>query len=328
MLLLSKSDIKKIFSMEDAIGAVEGAFKLFSSGGSEVPLRTVINNEKANGNFLFMPAYADSLEASSIKIVNIFPDNASKGLPTAPATVVLIDGKTGIIESIIDGTYCTQLRTGAASGVAFKYLARKDSEYGALIGVGSQAECQLEAMIVANNLKEVKVYSRRFEKTKAFVEKMQEELGSYKTLITPVETSDEAVENADVITLVTSSTSPVFDASKVKNGATISAVGSYQYHMQEVDPEIFKRTSKIYFDSTEAVLSESGDILKPLEDGILKEKDFTGEIGQVIMGNLVARESEDEIILFKTVGIGTQDLATAKAIYDKAQKLGVGTVWS
>ncbi|MGO5051119.1 ornithine cyclodeaminase family protein [Lachnospiraceae bacterium LCP25S3_G4] len=327
MLLLTKKDIKSVFSMRDAIEADKEAFRVFSRGACEVPLRTQIPAPQENGCFLFMPAFSEELGNASLKVVNIFPENAKKGLPTAPAQVLLIDGNTGMIRAILDGTYVTQLRTGAASGVAFDLLARKEAKIGALIGVGSQAAEQLIAMITVRNLEEVRVFARNYEKTKEFAEKMQLELEATGTKIIPTKTSDEAISNADMIITVTPSTSPVFDGSKVKAGATISCVGSYQPQMQELDPVVLARANKIYFDSVDAVLSESGDILIPLADGTITKDDFTGDIGEVLLGEVKGRELEEEIIVFKSVGIGTQDLVTARYIYDKAIARGIGMKW-
>lgn len=327
MLLLSKQDIKNVFTMKDAIETNKECFKLFSQGKSEVPLRTTIQAPNHNGVFLFMPSYVEELDAAGLKVVNIFPENAKENLPTAPAQVLLIDGKTGIISAILDGTYVTQIRTGASSGAAFDLLAIKDAKIGALIGTGGQATAQLEAMMTARELDEIRVFGLNENRRQAFVNKMQEEFKNYKTKIVEATSSDDAIENADIIVTVTSSTKPVFDGSKVKKGATISCVGSYQHHMQEIDPTTLQRASKIYFDSKEAVLSEAGDILIPLEEGIITEDDFTGDIGEVLLGKIVGRENDDEIIVYKNVGIGVLDLMTARAIYLKAQEAKVGTNW-
>lgn len=327
MLLLSKEDIKKVFTMNDAIDAVKEAFMIFSQGKSVVPLRTQIPAPKHEGVFLFMPAYAEELDIASVKIVNIFPKNAEKDIPTAPAQVLLIDGKTGVVRSILDGTLLTQMRTGAATGAAFDVLGRKDAKIGAMIGTGGQARMQLEAMLTVRKLDEVRVYSRNAEKNERFVAMMQDELRQYGTKIIAAKSSDDAIENADLIIAVTSATAPVLDGTKVKKGATLSFVGSYQPHMQEMPPEILERASKLYFDSEEAVLSEAGDILIPLDEGRISKDDFTGDLGEVLLGKLVARENDEEIIVFKTVGIGTQDLVTAKHIYAKASKEQVGTLW-
>lgn len=328
MLLLSKKDIQKVFTMKDAVEADKEAFTLFSEGKSVVPLRTNIGAPKYDGAFLFMPSYVEDLECSAIKIVNVFPKNIEKGIPTTPAQVLLIDGKTGVVISVLDGTYVTQLRTGAASGAAFDVLANPTAKKGALIGTGGQAATQLEAMLAVRDLEEVKVYDINLQRTEEFVEKMNEELASYGTRIIAAKSSDEAIEDADMIVTVTPSSKPVFDGNKVKAGATVSCVGSYQPHMQEMDSVILQRAGKIYFDSEEAVLSEAGDILIPLADELITKEDFTGDLGDVLLGKVVGRETEEEIIVFKTVGIGTQDLVTAKHIYDKAVEQGIGTEWN
>lgn len=327
MLLLSREDIKKVFSMKDAVAADKKAFQFVVEGKCEAPLRTNIQAPKYDGCFLFMPAYVEEMDTASLKIINIFPHNIDNGIPSSPAQVLLIDGKTGVVQSVLDGTYVTQLRTGASSGAAFDVLAKKDCRIGALIGTGGQAATQLEAMLVARKLEEVRVFDINYERTAAFAEQMQRELESYGAKILPAKSSDEAIDNADLLITVTPSSKPVFDGTKVKKGATVSCVGAYQHHMQEMDPAILPRASKIYFDSQEAVLSESGDILIPLEEGIITENDFTGNLGDVINGNLVGRENDDEIIVYETVGVATQDLVTAKVIYDKAVAAGVGTEW-
>lgn len=327
MLLLSREDIKKVFTMKDAIETNKECFKIFSEGKSEVPLRTTIQAPNHNGVFLFMPAYVEELDVAGLKVVNIFPENAKENLPTAPAQVLLIDGKTGIVISILDGTYVTQLRTGASSGAAFDLFAIKDAKIGALIGTGGQAATQLEAMMVARELDEVRVFDLDPNRRKNFVNRMQEELKCYKTKIVEAISSDDAIENADIIVTVTPSSKPVFDGTKVKKGATVSCVGAYQHHMQEMDPAILPRASKIYFDSEEAVLSESGDILIPLEEGIITKEDFTGDIGDVLLGKVVGRENDEEIIVYENVGIGVLDLMTARAIYLKAIEAEVGTNW-
>ena len=328
MLLLSREDIKKVFTIKDAIECDKKAFQLVVEGKCDSPLRTKIQAPNYDGCFLFMPAYVEEMDTASLKIVNIFPHNIDNGIPSSPAQVLLIDGKTGVVISVMDGTYVTQLRTGAASGAAFDVLAKKECKIGALIGTGGQAATQLEAMIAVRNLEEVRVYDINYERTKAFAESMQEELKEYGTKIIPVQSSDEAIDDADLLITVTPSSKPVFDGTKVKAGATISCVGAYQHHMQEMDPAILPRASKIYFDSKEAVLSESGDILIPLEEGIITEDDFTGDLGQVIKGDVVGRENDEEIIVFETVGVATQDLIAARTIYDKAVEAGVGTSWN
>ncbi len=325
MLLLNKEDIRNVFSMKDAIETDKECYKLFSEGKFDVPLRAVISG--SHGNFLFMPAYCEDMSAAGLKIVNIMPGNTAKGLPASIGQVLLIDGETGVVKALMDGTYVTALRTAAASGAAFDLFGLKDACVGAMIGTGSQAMCQLEAMLSARPLKEVRVAARNFDKTKAFVEKARAELASYGAEIIASEDANEAVAGADLVILVTVSGTPVCSAEYFKPGCTVSAVGAYTYDMQELDPAVFSMGPKIYFDSEEAVLSESGDILRPLDEGTLTKDQFTGDIGNYLLGKIPGRESDEEIIVFENVGMGALDLLTAAKIYDKAVAAGIGTEW-
>lgn len=314
--------------MRDAIEANKRAFQLLVEGKCNAPLRTNIQAPKQDGCFLFMPAYVEEMDTASLKIVNVFPHNIDQGLPALPAQVMLIDGKTGVVKSLMDGISVTQIRTGAASGAAFDILAKKECKIGALIGTGGQGAAQLEAMLEARQLEEVRVCGLHYDRTEAFVKQMQKEMERYDARILPVKSSDEAVEDADLIITATPAEKPVFDGTRVKKGATISCIGSYQHHMQEMPPVILTRASKIFFDSEEAVLSEAGDILIPLEDGTITKDNFTGDLGNVIKGEVTGRENDEEIIVFKSVGVATQDLVAAREIYDKAVKAGIGTKWN
>lgn len=325
MLLLKKEEIKKVFSMKDAVEADKECYKAFSEGKFDVPLRAVINGPY--GNFLFMPAYSEEMKAAGLKIVNIMPGNPAKGLPASIGQVLLIDGETGEVKAMMDGTYITALRTAAASGAAFDLFGTRDASVGAMIGTGSQAMCQLEAMLTARRLSEVRVAARNFEKTVDFVEKANAELGSYGAEIIAIEDPNAAVDGADLVTLVTVSGTPVCSAEYFKAGCVISAVGAYTYDMQELDPAVFRKCGKIYFDSEEAVLSESGDILRPLDEGTLSRDQFTGDIGDFILGKIPGRESDDEIIVFENVGMGALDLYTAQKVFERAEAAGIGLRW-
>ncbi len=326
MLLLSRSDISKVVTMRDIIEADKVAFKSVVDGSVDIPLRTVIEG-KYDGAFLFMPAYAPEIDAAAVKVIDIFPHNPEQGLMTSPAQILLIDGKTGYVCALLDGTYVTQLRTGASSGAAFDLLAKKDCKIGGLIGTGGQAATQLEAMLASRKLEEVRVYDVFEDKCAEFCKRMQEELADYGAKIVPVKTSDEAVVDADLLITVTPAKDPVFDGTKVKAGCTVSCVGTYEPYKHEMDPAILPRASKIICDSKEAALSETGDLLIPIADGIITEDDVLGSLGDVINGTIPGRENDDEIIVYETVGVAAQDLVAAKTIYDKAVELGLGQVW-
>ena len=326
MLLLSKDDIRKVVTMRDIMEADQTAFRMAANKTCEIPLRTVINGPE-NGAFLFMPAYAPEINAAAVKVINIFPRNIDKGLYTSPAQIMLIDGSTGYILALLDGTYVTQLRTGASSGAAFEVLARKQCRKGALIGTGGQAAAQLEAMLCARKLEQVKIFDLNADRCREFVDRMQEELSDYGVPFFATVSSDDCIDDADLIITVTPSAKPVFDGRKVKAGATISAVGTYEPHKHELDPAVLPRAGKIICDSVEAALSETGDLLIPLAEGLITREDISGSLGDVLDGRIPGRENEEEIIVYETVGIAAQDLAAAKVIYDKAIASGVGTLW-
>ena len=324
MLILTKEDIAAVCSMEDAIEAVKEAFIVHSEGSVKVPLRINIRSDKYNGNMLFMPAYCEKKDAASLKIVSVYPDNKEKNLPSTPAQVLLIDPTTGIVLSIMDGTYITALRTGAASGAAFSVLAKSECKTGALIGTGTQAAMQLEAMIVSKNPKLVKVYSRNKDRLNNFVKNMSTKFKSKAVELVACESADTAVKDADILITATNSDRPLFSVESCKPGLTISAVGSFTRQMQELDTTVLKKASKIYYDDKEAMLEEAGEIIKALENRDIDEKKFSGSLGEALADKIKLRENDEEIIVFKSVGLGTQDLVTAKKVYDNAISKNIG----
>lgn len=327
MLLLNEKEIKSVVTMRDMVEADKTAFRMIANGDVEVPLRTGIKAPAHEGTFLFMPSYAAAEDAAAVKIISVFPHNPEMGLEACPAQVLLLDGKTGYIIALLDGSTVTRMRTGAASGAAFDVLAKRECKVGALIGTGGQAPEQLEAMLCVRKLDKVWVYSRNRERLEAFCEKMQKELGRYGAEILPAESADAAVSDADLVITVTTSSMPVFDGTKIKPGCTISCVGTYEPEKHELDPAVLPRASKIICDYKDAVLSESGDLLIPLADGTIKDSDIQGSLGDVLDGRIKGRENDEEIIVFESVGVASQDLVAAKMIYDKAVACGGGTEW-
>ena len=327
MLLLNEQDIRKVFDMNDAIDSNIEAYKIFSSGNAVVPLRQVIAADEGRGNFAFMPAYSSKLGAAGIKIVNIFPGNRERGEATTIGQVLLMDDKNGEVLALMDGSFITKFRTGAASGAAFKLFARNDAKIGCLIGTGGQADCQLEAMLAACDLDEVRIVARDFAKTEKFTEEMSERFKDSSAKLIAYDDANEAVDGADVIVVVTVSTDPVFNANRVKKGAVVSGVGSYTAEMNEIDPKLFKLADKIYFDSKDACIAESADIQIPIREGLVSLEGLTGDIGEYALGEISGREADDEIIIFKNVGLGILDLVIAKLIYEKAKNRKIGYQW-
>lgn len=325
MILLTKEEMQTIFTMEDAIEAAKEAVRLFSEGKSTVPLRTNIDVPAYNGQSLYMPAYVDSeQQALGMKIISTYPDNIEKDLPTTPSTMVMVNAETGIVEALLNGTYLTQLRTGAVQGAATDLLARKDARIGALIGTGGQAAAQLEAMLTVRYLEEVRIMDLDKERAQKFVEEMSERFAYFATKLIAVNSAEEAVTDADVITTVTTSPQATFPHEAVKDGAHVNGVGAYTPAMHEIPGELLARADKIVFDTMEGVLTEAGDIITPLNEKLIQESDIDGDLGQLVTGEISGRENQEQITVFKTVGTAVLDVITAAKILEKAKEAGVG----
>lgn len=322
MLFLKKEDIIKSFSMREAINADKEALSLYSAGKATVPLRANIDVPKSNGQSLYMPAYVDGAEgALGVKIVSVYPENIKKDLPSVPATMIVLDSETGMVSACLDGTYLTQLRTGAVQGAATELLAREDAKIGALIGTGGQAQSQLEAMLTVRQLEEVRIFDIDFGRASQFAEEMMQK---FSTTMRPTKTSQECVEGADIITSVTTSKSPTFSAEWVKRGAHINGVGAYTPEMCEIPREIIRDADVVIFDTMDGVLEEAGDFISPLQDGFIQRDSYQGELGQLINGELIGRTNEDQITIFKTVGSAVLDVVVAAKIVKKAEESNLG----
>jgi ornithine cyclodeaminase len=319
--------MKKVFSMKDAIQADKDALKLYSLGKSNVPLRVNLDVPEYEGQSLYMPGYAAEANALGVKIVSVYPKNIEKGLTSVPATMVLVNNETGEVCSLMDGTYLTRVRTGAVSGAATDVLARKDSRIFALFGTGGQAETQLEAVLTVRPIEEVRVFDISAERAADFAKRMTESLGSrFGAKIAPAKSSDEAVDGADVITSVTTTTTPTFNGKLVKKGAHINGVGAYTPAMQEIDEYIIVNADKVYVDTRDGVLNEAGDFIIPIKKGTYSADRLTGELGEAIAGKVPGRVTDEEITLFKTTGSAVLDVVTARRIYECALREGIGSV--
>lgn len=333
MLILTRKDIDQFYTMEDCIESVIEAFALSSSKKVKAPVRTKLTVENVQGNALFMPGLVEEKGYLGAKIVSVFPQNSLKGKPVVNATIVMLDVETGEAKSLIDGTYVTKMRTGAATGASIKLLARENVKIGVLFGTGGQSEKQLEAMIATRHFEEIRIVGRDFEKTLDFCEKMSLLIPEMKVKedhknveITAYKDGNDAVAEADIIVLATTSTKGLFDGNLLKNGVHISGVGSYTKEMCEMDKTTVLTADKVYIDDRDSMLEEAGEFTQLIDQGIISEDFYTGEIGDLILGKVPGRENEDEITIFKSVGISAQDLVSAENIYRKAIELGIGQV--
>jgi alanine dehydrogenase len=321
--ILSADDVRRAVTMAEAIEAVREAYVQLSTGQAVVPLRTPVRVEKRDAITLFMPAYLAGSDALAAKIVSVFPGNPAQGLPLIHAVVIVIDTETGRPTAIMDGTYLTALRTGAASGVATELLARPDARVAAIFGAGTQARTQLEAICTVRTIEQVWVYDVAPEMAAVYAEQMKKRGQPIPVDIAAADSAAQAVHNADIICTATTSTTPVFADADLKAGVHINGIGSYTPEMQEVPAETVAR-ARVVVDARSASLAEAGDLIRPLLEGVISEANIHGEIGEVAAGKIPGRQSAEEVTFFKSVGVAVQDVAVAERILRQAAERGLG----
>jgi len=322
-LLLTEKDIKQLLSMDEVMQVVESAFKAKGLGHAQMPAKIYLFYNKYKGDLRAMPSYLEELDISAVKIVNSHPENPTKyGLPTVMATIILVNPKNGTPIAIMGGTWATDMRTGAAGGIAAKYLAKKDSKVVGLVGAGAQARTQLMGLLsFYKKLEEVRVWSRTEKTRDAYVAEMKPLYGNVAKIVS-VESVKDAVEGADIAVTTTPSNKPIVSNDWVETGMHFNCIGADAPGKQELDPAILKR-AKIIVDDWEQA-SHSGEINVPLTKGIITKRNVWGEIGEVVAGLKPGRTSPKEITVFTSTGLAVQDAVTAELAYKKALAKEIG----
>jgi ornithine cyclodeaminase/alanine dehydrogenase-like protein (mu-crystallin family) len=292
-MFLSEDEVRELLPMEELIPVIAKALCELSSGKVTQPLRTVLPIAEHGGFFGVMPAYSGAVGA---KLVTFYPNN--KGIPTHHAMILLFRPETGEPLVTMDGRLITEMRTAAASAVATDQLARRDVAVLAILGSGVQARSHLEALRMVREFREVRVWSPRS------ADKFAREFN-----VTAASSAEKAVRGADVIVVATSATTPVLFGDWISPGAHVNAVGATRPDWRELDDSLLRK-ARIYVDSREAAGKESGDIIAAGE--------IVGEIGEVIAGSKPGRTSDDQITLFKSVGVAIEDVAAADLVYRRA----------
>jgi ornithine cyclodeaminase len=325
LLAIGRDDLRKAVTIADAIQSARVAFEALTMGAADVPPRPHLTT--LGGTVLVMPAYARGAEAVGVKIVSVTPENASRGIPTVQGLVVLVDATTGRPTALIDGTFLTQLRTGAAIGLAANLLARPDATTVALFGVGGTARTSLWAVCAARPIREVRVVHPHAENYPGFVAAMRDFLGDGCPPLHRVESPEDAIDGADVVITATTSTSPVFDGTLLRPGAFVGALGAYRPTDRELDDATVLR-SRVVVDTRDGALREAGDVVIPIRAGRLAVSDIWAELGEILLGTRSGRTSPDQIFVFKSVGNAIQDLALASRVYERVLALHLGTMVS
>lgn len=320
VLLLSRAEVEGLISMREAIEAVEGAFRAKGMGKAQMPPKSYVYFDRYKGDFRVMPAYLEDQGAAGVKIVNAHPLNPKKhGLPTVMATIVLLDPKTGAPLAIMDGTWVTNIRTGASGAVAAKYLARMDSRIVAMVGAGVQAKTQLIALKEVLDIEEVRVNDISAKNAQRYAEEMSKQLG---VKVKAVGDTGKAVEGVDVVVTTTPSRKPILMNNWVSEGMHINAIGADAPGKQELDPNILTR-AKIVVDDVEQAI-HGGEVNVPLSEGAIARGDIYADLGEVVTGKKPGRTSREEITIFDSTGLAVQDIATDWVVYQKAKKKGKG----
>ena len=311
MLYLTEQDVTSLLTMPDTLASVETAFKAQATGdATNEPRRRVRVN---NAILMTMSGAIASLNVFGLKAYSV-----ARG--KARFHVSLYDTTTGELLAFIEADKLGQMRTGAASGIATKYLARDDAKTVGIYGTGWQAQSQLAAVCAVRNIESVKVFSRSEEKRNSFSATMSQELGI--TNITPV-AEPEAAAAADILITITSSREPVLKGAWIQAGTHINAAGGNSILRSEVDDETIKRANFIAVDSKEQARLEAGELVFPIEKGLLNWERVQ-EVCHVVNGEVQGRKNATDITLFKSLGLAIEDVATAALLYQKAivQKIG------
>lgn len=291
---LGEEEVRSLLRMEELIPAMANALRDLSEGRVEQPVRLVLPVAEHQGFFGVMPALGGG--ALGAKLVTFYPENT--GLPTHHAIIQLFRPETGEPLVTMDGRLITEMRTAAVSAVATDLLARREVGVLAILGSGVQAQSHLEALRIVRQFREVRVWSPR--NAGEFAKKFG---------VSAVASAEEAVRSADVVVVATAATSPVLKGAWLSPGTHINAVGATRPNWRELDDEVLRR-SRIYVESREAASQESGDVIAAGK--------ILSELGEVIAGSKSGREADDEITLYKSVGVAIEDIVAANLVYDRA----------
>ena len=310
-LFLSESDVKALLTVEMALEAVESAHRDLANGQA-------VDTPRARSRLpqTVLHILQGALPAQGVIGYKAYTSNKSGNR----FLVHLFDAATGRLKAVIEGDYLGMIRTGAASGIAARWLARPDSTVAGVFGAGWQAEGHVRAICAAMPLERVKVFSRKADKLQDFCQRMSELTG---VSVEPAESSEETVRGSDIVGTVTTASQALFDASWIEAGAHINAAGSNSLIRQELSEAAVRRCDLVTVDAVPTALAESGDLLPLLEKGRLHSRQLV-ELGEVIVGRHAGRTLVEQITLFESQGMAIQDLAVALRVLAAAEEKGMG----
>ncbi|HEY6218474.1 MAG TPA: ornithine cyclodeaminase family protein [Gemmatimonadaceae bacterium] len=320
MIVLSQKDVIELLSMRDCIDVMGNTLAALARGESLLPLRTVVRLPNDKDFFAVMPAYVGTPESMGAKVITVFNDNHGTELDSHQGAVLLFDAKNGSLSAVLDATAITAIRTAAVSALATKYLAREKADDLAILGSGVQARSHLDAIPCVRPIKRVRIWSRTPKHARALADEYRSRFAE----VTVHDDAESAVRGAAIVCTVTSSNNPVLRGKWLSPGSHVNAVGVSQPRAREIDTEVVTRAS-LFVDRRESALKEPGDILQPLSAGAITPDHIKAEIGEVVAGTKPGRRSDDEITLFKSLGLAVEDIAAAQFVYTRAKERKVGT---
>ena len=320
VLMVNHQEVQKFLTMGECIETMADVFKMLNRGNAVNPLRNLMWLPDKTGVIGMMPAYLEESQVMGLKAISVFPGNHATEYDSHQGTVMLFETQNGRLLAMVDAGKITAIRTAAVSGVATRLLASTDAENLAILGSGVQAASHLDAMRVVRNIKRVKVWSRNFDHAQSFA---QRESTRLSLSIEAIENAERAVEEADIICTVTSSTDPILQGDWIAPGTHINAVGSSVPFARELDTAAVVK-SKLFVDRRESTLNEAGDFLFPQKEGAINDAHVLWEIGDILLDKVKGRESVNDITLFKSLGLAVEDVAAAHFIYQKLSKQGGG----
>ncbi len=317
--ILRASDLDGTLDMRDVLKLIERAFAERGLGRTEMPPKSYLHFPAHQGVLLIMPGNLPQLEQAAVKLINVHTGNpAEHGLPTLIATVVLISPETGEPLCIMDGTYVTGMRTGAVSGVATKYLARKDARVLGIVGAGFQGPFQLDAVRHSMAVEEVLVADLVPERAR----KLAERARGFGLAARACETVEEVVRGCDVLVTATPSDHPIVKDDWVHEGMHINCVGTYAKGKQEIEGAILRRAVVVVDDWEQA--SHAGEINVPVSRGEFDHSGVYAELPQIVAGLKPGRTDDSAITVFDTTGLAIQDVVTAWQAFQVAKERNLG----
>jgi ornithine cyclodeaminase/alanine dehydrogenase-like protein (mu-crystallin family) len=315
VIVLSEQDVRELLDMESCIEAMTEVLTSLARGELFQPLRFVVRPADASGLLGLMPAHrSGSTPAYALKEIVVTPGNPARGLDAHQGAVLLHDGETGRLTAVMNASPITAIRTAAVSAVATRALARPDSKRVAILGAGVQARAHVDAMRAVLDDPEIRIWARRLETA----EQLAAEVGA---IVSP--SADAALFGADVVCTTTSAAEPIVERRWLARGAHVNAVGSSIPTTRELDTETVAHSS-LYVDRRESTLNESGDFLIPAREGVISPDHIRAELGEVLAGMHPGRADEDELTVFKSLGIAVEDLAAAELVVHRARAEGAG----